>query len=72
MPTHADVHPMRPPPRERLRFARVRYIEPTLLDFGSDFAAFNASEAMQDELFGPILPMFHFTTLDQARLSVGS
>jgi hypothetical protein len=34
-----------------------RYIAPTLLDFGTDLAAFKASECMADELFGPLTPI---------------
>ena len=43
-----------------------KYIEPTILDYGSDRAAFLASEAMADEIFGPILPVYRFDSLDDA------
>jgi len=41
-----------------------RYIEPTILDYGRDLRAFSASEAMQDEIFGPILPCARYTDLE--------
>ena len=40
-------------------------MEPTILDYGSDLAGFSACEAMQDELFGPILPTARFSSLEQ-------
>ena len=45
--------------------ANDRYIEPTVLDYGTDLAAFSASEPMQDEIFGPILPVARFSDLEQ-------
>jgi len=42
-----------------------RYIAPTVLDYGSDLTAFAACEAMQDELFGPVLPVARYTDLEQ-------
>ena len=33
-----------------------RYIEPTILDFGSDMKKFEESDIMADEIFGPLLP----------------
>lgn len=45
--------------------AADKYIEPTVLDYGADLAAFAACEAMQDENFGPILPVARFTDLEQ-------
>jgi len=46
--------------------ASDRFIEPTLLDYGTDMAAFAESAAMQDEIFGPILPMVTYTDAEQA------
>lgn len=43
-----------------------RFLEPTILDYGSDRAAFLASEAMADELFGPVLPVLRFGALGEA------
>ncbi|KAF0685106.1 hypothetical protein As57867_022909, partial [Aphanomyces stellatus] len=40
--------------------AEIRYIAPTLLNFKSDMRAFEASAAMQGELFGPILPIVYY------------
>ncbi|KAF0685105.1 Aste57867_22979 [Aphanomyces stellatus] len=40
--------------------AENRYIAPTLLNFKSDMRAFEASAAMQGELFGPILPIVYY------------
>jgi len=40
------------------------YIAPTLLDYGTDFEKFQGSLAMQDEIFGPILPVYHYGDLD--------
>lgn len=37
-----------------------RFIAPTILDYGTDANAFDSCAAMQDELFGPILPVFRF------------
>jgi len=42
-----------------------KYIEPTLLDFGTDESAFAKSAAMKEEIFGPILPMLRYSSLDQ-------
>ena len=45
---------------------------PTLLDFGHDIGAFHASKAMEDEIFGPVLPMVTFEDLDQVLSSVSA
>lgn len=45
--------------------ASDRYVEPTVLDYGSDLAAFMRCAAMQDEIFGPILPAARFSSLEQ-------
>jgi len=37
-----------------------RFISPALFNFGSDYDAFMASTLMQDELFGPLVPMCTF------------
>ena len=44
--------------------AAERYIEPTVLDYGGDWRAFSSCEAMQDELFGPILPVCRYSDLE--------
>ena len=36
------------------------FIEPTVIDFQSDFDAFLGSETMVDEIFGPILPIVRY------------
>lgn len=41
------------------------YISPTVLDFGTDFDAFSNAAAMEDEIFGPILPIYHYSDLNQ-------
>jgi acyl-CoA reductase-like NAD-dependent aldehyde dehydrogenase len=41
-----------------------RYQAPTLLDFGTDFAAFKASASMADEIFGPVFPIYRYSDLD--------
>jgi aldehyde dehydrogenase (NAD+) len=41
------------------------FVAPTLLDFGSDVAAFSSSKVMQEEIFGPLLPIVRFNTLDE-------
>ena len=42
-----------------------KYVAPTLLDFGEDFEAFRASAAMEDEIFGPIFPVYRYRDLDE-------
>lgn len=42
-----------------------KYIEPTLLDYGTDSAAFESCAAMQDEIFGPILPVLRYKNFEQ-------
>ena len=49
--------------------ASDRYIEPTVLDYGDDLLTFGASEPMQDEIFGPILPVARFSHLEQAAVT---
>lgn len=46
--------------------ASQKFIEPTVIDFGTDLAAFEKSEAMADELFGPIMPIYRYRNLDDA------
>ncbi|KAG9398112.1 hypothetical protein AC1031_014912 [Aphanomyces cochlioides] len=41
-----------------------RYLAPTVLNFKTNFQAFEASASMQDELFGPVLPMVYYDQLD--------
>jgi len=43
-----------------------KYIEPTILDFKDDFAAFKDSKAMSDEIFGPIMPVYRYRSMDEA------
>jgi aldehyde dehydrogenase (NAD+) len=49
-----------------------RFVSPTLVDFGTDMKAFEASAVMEDELFSPILPVFRYTSLDDAVAFVNS
>jgi len=42
-----------------------KYIEPSLLDYGTDGKAFDNCAAMQDEIFGPILPILRFKDFEQ-------
>lgn len=42
-----------------------RCIEPTVMDFGTDKEAFASSKVMQDEIFGPIMPILRYESLDQ-------
>lgn len=44
----------------------AKYIAPTLLNFQTDFAAFTASAAMSQEIFGPLLPIYYYEALDDA------
>ena len=41
------------------------YVGPTVLDFKSDFDAFYGSASMQDEIFGPILPVVRYSNLNR-------
>ena len=38
----------------------AKYISPTIINFEGDFGAFIASKAMQDEVFGPIVPVVYY------------
>ncbi|TDH74070.1 hypothetical protein CCR75_001971 [Bremia lactucae] len=40
------------------------FIAPTLLNFRSDFASFASSASMSDEIFGPLLPIYYFSSGD--------
>jgi len=42
-----------------------KYVEPTLIDYGADLAAFDAAPTMQDEIFGPLLPIGRWRDLEQ-------
>jgi len=42
-----------------------KYIEPTILDYGTDGAGFDRCPAMQDEIFGPILPLLRYTNMEE-------
>eukprot|EP00462_Mataza_sp_D1_P019630 CAMPEP_0175138236 /NCGR_PEP_ID=MMETSP0087-20121206/10236_1 /TAXON_ID=136419 /ORGANISM="Unknown Unknown, Strain D1" /LENGTH=536 /DNA_ID=CAMNT_0016421115 /DNA_START=40 /DNA_END=1650 /DNA_ORIENTATION=- len=44
--------------------AADKFISPTVFDFGSNLQAFEASSLMQDELFGPLLPCFRYSSID--------
>eukprot|EP01062_Namystynia_karyoxenos_P018016 TRINITY_DN1666_c0_g1_i1.p1 TRINITY_DN1666_c0_g1~~TRINITY_DN1666_c0_g1_i1.p1 ORF type:complete len:535 (+),score=227.67 TRINITY_DN1666_c0_g1_i1:85-1689(+) len=44
--------------------AAERYVEPTVFDFGSDLEKFRAHPLMQDEIFGPLLPMARWSNLE--------
>jgi len=41
-----------------------KYVEPTCLDFKGDTAAFTSSKAMEDEIFGPIMPVLRYRNLE--------
>jgi len=42
-----------------------RFVEPTILDFGDDWEAFISSAAMQDEVFGPLIPIVSYSDVDK-------
>lgn len=44
--------------------AKERYIAPTVLNFKTDLAAFESAASMQDEIFGPLLPMYYYPAND--------
>jgi aldehyde dehydrogenase (NAD+) len=44
--------------------ASDKFVEPTLLDFGEDFDAYANSSIMNEEVFGPILPMVRWRNID--------
>jgi len=48
------------------------YVSPTILDFGSDFDAFYGSASMQDEIFGPILPVVRYQNLNRVMKEIRS
>ena len=39
------------------------YISPTLIDYGTDETAWNKSLAMQEEIFGPVLPIRYYSDI---------
>jgi aldehyde dehydrogenase (NAD+) len=41
------------------------FIEPTYIDFGTDEKAFLEAPIMAEEIFGPILPVLRFSSIDQ-------
>ena len=41
-----------------------KFVEPTILDFKKDKAAFAKSACMQQEIFGPVLPILTYTNID--------
>lgn len=42
-----------------------RYIQPTIVDYGSDWASFASSPLMQEEVFGPLLPVVAYTDVQR-------
>ncbi|KNC86746.1 hypothetical protein SARC_01125 [Sphaeroforma arctica JP610] len=42
------------------------YVAPTLLDFGADSDAYHAAACMQEEIFGPILPILRVDSAEEA------
>lgn len=46
--------------------AEDRYVAPTVLNFKRDFAAFKDSAVMQEEIFGPLLPVYYYESIDEA------
>ncbi|TYZ63478.1 hypothetical protein PybrP1_006646 [[Pythium] brassicae (nom. inval.)] len=46
--------------------AKDRFIAPTLLNFKTDLAAFEASATMSTEIFGPLMPIYYYDALDDA------
>jgi aldehyde dehydrogenase (NAD+) len=46
--------------------ASERYLAPTCIDYGSDLKRFAKSEIMQDEIFGPILPVARYSKFEDA------
>jgi len=42
-----------------------RFVSPTIFDFGTDFEAFKKSELMHDEIFGPLLPVYRYSSQEQ-------
>jgi len=49
-----------------------KYVAPTVLDFGVDETAFAEAPIMQEEIFGPVLPLLQYNSLDQAIKFVNS
>ncbi|GBG31448.1 Aldehyde dehydrogenase [Hondaea fermentalgiana] len=44
--------------------ANDRFIAPSVFDFGTDMHAFESSALMQDEIFGPLIPIFRYRDFD--------
>jgi len=44
--------------------ASDRYVAPTLFDYGSDLKAFSQTPLMQDEIFGPLLPLARYSDIE--------
>jgi acyl-CoA reductase-like NAD-dependent aldehyde dehydrogenase len=42
-----------------------KFVAPTVIDFQLDWEAFKSSACMQGEIFGPILPIVRYDTIDQ-------
>lgn len=45
--------------------AAQRFIEPTVFDFGRDLDSFRAQPVMQDEIFGPLLPVCRYSNTEE-------
>lgn len=45
--------------------AKDRFVQPTVFDFGKDLKAFRAQEIMQDEIFGPLLPVARYSNIEE-------
>lgn len=42
------------------------FIAPTVLNFKRDFSAFKDSAVMQEEIFGPLMPIYYYESIDEA------
>uniref|UniRef100_A0A6S8A181 Aldehyde dehydrogenase n=1 Tax=Aplanochytrium stocchinoi TaxID=215587 RepID=A0A6S8A181_9STRA len=45
--------------------ASDKYIEPTVFDFGHDFKAFGEAPVMLEEVFGPLLPVCRYSSIEE-------
>lgn len=48
-----------------------RFVAPTIVNFKTDQNAFKHSKCMQDEIFGPILPILYFKNVEEAVTIIG-
>jgi aldehyde dehydrogenase (NAD+) len=44
---------------------KEKFVDPTVLDFAEDIAAFKKSGAMEGEIFGPVLPLVRFRDIEE-------